>query len=732
MLKAYISIILIVLFACELPAQETKTNNVNPNEQLIDSLVKDVSKHFFAKNYDQTIELGEHLIKLSEKHNYYKKYNKTKSFIGNAHMELADTIQAKKTFEESILMAEKINDTLGILISKIDFANFYALQNDPKAKIAAIELYKNVLPLAEKFNSQNKLIILNSNIAELYIDLNDIKNAKIFVFKTDKAITDSTFVGFKGGALLNKARLNYLAGFPRISLDDLNKGEKYFKEINYIDGIIDIYFHKAKANNRLEDYRAAFDNMQVLDSLKAEKYRIDKINAVETVVAKFKLEEIEQKIEAEILIGELNKKEAKKETTYLWVKIVSGILLLSSIILFYLNLRRKKLLANLIIKNKQYVEEKEKSEKLAQAKSLLFSNITHELRTPMYGIIGISNILLKDNSSTINNKHLKSLRFSADYLMTLINNILHFNQMEKSTVASKTEAQFEIRGLIDNVVATSKFLNENQPNTYKVAIDEKVPAILIGDRSRLSQILMNLVGNASKFTKNGIIAITLKLIESNIDSIKIAFIIKDNGPGIPLDHQDHMFDRLKDIERTQDFMGTGLGLPIVKKLIEEEGEAITVLSEIGKGTTITFNLMYKVDKIIAAKNTPDTQQSVYSFKNNSILAVDDNKINQLVTKKFIEKYQAKVTTVGSGKDAIEAVKKEKFDLILMDINMPEMNGFEATTAIRAFNKDIPIIALTAVEKEKVVGDHSFNLMNGIIIKPYTSEKFLSTIVGYLK
>ena len=281
-----------------------------------------------------------------------------------------------------------------------------------------------MIPLAEKFNSTNKLLILNSNIAELYIDLNDVRNAKYYVNETNKLLVEDTFAGFKGSAALNQARLNFIDGYPRISLGDLDKGEKYFKEINYTDGIIDVFAHKAKANNFLADYKAAYINMQVLDSLKAEKYKVDKINAVQTVVAKYKLVEIEQKIEAEQKLGVLKEEEAKKETTYLWAKIASSILFISFLILLYLNFKRKRLLSHLKYKNNQYLQEKERSEELSKAKSLLFSNITHELRTPMYGIIGISNILMKDNANALKNKHLRSLRFSADYLLTLINNIL--------------------------------------------------------------------------------------------------------------------------------------------------------------------------------------------------------------------------------------------------------------------------------------------------------------------
>lgn len=179
-------------------------------------------------------------------------------------------------------------------------------------------------------------------------------------------------------------------------------------------------------------------------------------------------------------------------------------------------------------------------------------------------------------------------------------------------------------------------------------------------------------------------------------------------------------------------MGTGLGLPIVKKLLEEQNSDLKIDSQAGTGTQVFFSLRFKIstEKNSTEKVISDDTSTL--LKGYSFLAVDDNKINQIVTKKFIEKNGGLVTTVGSGKEAIAAVKESEYDLILMDINMPEMNGFEATEAIRKFNTTIPIVALTAVEEEKVIGDNAFHLMNDIIIKPFTNQSFLEVVRKQLK
>lgn len=693
----------------------------------IDSLKKFIVSEFYKRNYDKTIEYGELAITLSESASYYNVYNNISSFLGNAYLAIDDSLKAKKIFNRSIELAYKEQDTTWILAAEIDLANLFALRKEPSSRRKSIKLYQNILPLAETANLEDKLLVLNSNIAEMYLKLNQPDSAEKYITQTTKYINDSTFVGFKGSYRLNKGVFNNQKGNYKQAKIDLEESYSIFEEIDYLDGKIDIYIALVENAYLRGNYKEAFEAQQKLDLLEKEKFEVDKVEAVQTVTTKFKVEEMKKQLEEEKLFNEISKAEAKREATLFWVKIASGILLIFSISIAISYYRRKKLVVDLTAKNKQYLAEKERSEELMRAKSVLFSNITHELRTPMYGIIGISNMLSENKLFKSEKGHLKSLKFSADYLLSLINNILHFNKLESNEPDAIKISAFDIRNLVYNAVESSKFLSEEHPNKYIVTIDDSIPNIIEGDEIKISQILINLLSNASKFTNDGTIEISLEEINRTSEKIEIGFIIKDTGVGIDEKTLSTIYNKYAQTGTGQHFMGTGLGLPIVKKLVEQLGGILNLKSVIGKGTTIHFALEYGMSKKAHLDEiaNADLNQILNDF---NVLIIDDNKINQLVTGKFIERHGATSKTASSGQEGIELLKAETFDIILMDINMPEMNGFETTKIIRSFNQDIPIIALTAVEKEKVVGDHSFNLMNDIIIKPYSNEKFINIIL----
>ncbi|MFT5891079.1 MAG: signal transduction histidine kinase/CheY-like chemotaxis protein [Dokdonia sp.] len=472
--------------------------------------------------------------------------------------------------------------------------------------------------------------------------------------------------------------------------------------------------------------------MITLDSLKAAKYKNDKINAIETVTAKFKVADIKKILAQQQEVNKIGEREAKREVTFLWIKIAAGILFLFSVFLLYSYINRKKLVVSLTEKNKQYLEAKENSDRLSKAKSILFSNITHELRTPMYGIIGISNILLHQKEDKHRESNLQSLKFSAEYLLALINNILQFNKLDSGSspaIQSKTYS-FDLRELVQGSANLSKYLSEKNPNTYTIDIENSIPNIIIGDRIKLSQILINLFSNAAKFTNDGVISITINSSKKDNRTLDLHFVIDDNGIGISEDKQKFIFDEYVQIGEGENFMGTGLGLPIVKKLLTEIDKDLLLKSVVGKGTTVSFSMEFTLPENEAIAVVPD-YKSIKPFKGSKILIVDDNKINLLVSSKFIEEYGGLTTIADNGFDAIALEKEEAFDLILMDINMPDINGFETTSKIRENNSSIPIIALTAVEKEKVVGQELFTKMNDIIIKPFNENKVVPLLLQYL-
>ncbi|OAB81827.1 ATP-binding protein [Cochleicola gelatinilyticus] len=695
---------------------------------LVDSLVRYTRNQFYKNNFDIVIETGNKTRKLAREIKDTASISALSSLIGNSYLQIKDTIEAKKVFSDAILEAEQLKDSSSMLTARIDLGNFYGSQEKGDY---AIRLYKEAIPLAKKIGSNTRLFILNYNIAEISLGQKDISKAEYYVNETNKFLNDSMNNVYKAVAKINNGKLHFLKKNPAIAIIDLKEGIELAELTGYTDPLIDGYEFYAQSLSMLGDYKAAYLLSQKIDTLKIEKYKTDKIEAIESVTAQYKLNQYKQELKAKTLQNIYNKQTAKKETTIQWIKIASGILLMFSIIIYISYLKRKKLVVSLIDKNKQYLKAKEKSEEYAKAKNILFSNITHELRTPMYGIIGISSLLLNDKKLEHHQDSIRSLKFSANYLLSLVNNVLQLTKIDATKKNELFKHEFNLRLLVENVVKSSQFINKEHPNKYIITIDDAVPTNLLGDDLKLSQILINLIGNASKFTNNGTVSITVKNVSSIPLETCLAFTITDTGIGISKEKQEHIFNEFSQSYTNSNYQGSGLGLPIVKKLLELHNTDIHLKSEVNKGTTVSFKINYEAATPIRTIKKENKIDISKKFQGLTILVVDDNKINQIVTKRTLELYGTNVIVAGSGKEGIEVAKKEKLDLILMDINMPEMNGFEATAHIKAFQPALPIIALTAVELEKMTEDDAFNLLDDTIIKPYDNQEFITTISSHV-
>ncbi|MDN3725200.1 response regulator [Aequorivita sp. SDUM287046] len=703
----------------------------SPIQNTIDSLEKEVLKHYYGKNYGQTIELGNQLILLAKETNDDSKIITTYSFIGNAFLQSEDTLSSRTIFEDNVNRALNLKDPVHIAATQIDLANFYALTGNERKAIA---LNLSTIPYSKENSDTISLYILHSNIAELSLNNNDTATASFHVKQMTNYLGEKKSPHFEAGSKLLNGRLQLMLNNPQSAVKYLREGNKIAESINFTEILIQGYNDLANAEALLGNYENAYQARENHQKYLAEKYERDKIAAIENVTAKYRLNDYKRRIEAQTKKNELDRQQAARETTILWVKIATGILLIFSIFMIWANLNRKKLLKNLKAKNKQYLVAKEKSEELSKAKSILFSNITHELRTPMYGIIGITSILLNDNKFKEQRENLSSLKFSADYLLSLINNVLYFNKTEANQNDELNKTEFNIRELLRNISETAKFLNSSFPNEILLQIDSAIPETIIGDETKLSQVLMNLLNNSSKFTEKGKIWVNVRRIPTQTtDKIILAFLVKDSGKGISLEKQKKLLENLdKDKITMESANGSGIGLPIVKRILDQHNSKLELSSELGKGTEVSFIIEYELAWTIVSDQTTTIDLPKTSLNGIRILIVDDNKINQLVTKKSVENYGAIACVAGSGLEALSMVAEETFDLILMDINMPEMDGFETTERIRKTLKEIPIIALTAVEKEKVIHQERFGLMNDIVIKPYQGEQFIDTLLKNLR
>lgn len=697
------------------------------SKEQVDSLRKMVRAEYYKKNYDRTITLGEEALEIANKIKDYKAVYGISSFMGNAFLRIDDTLQAKRLFGRTLKAAEERQDSSYILTARIDLANMYALQERFKP---ALVLYKEAIPLAEQLADSLRLYILNYNIAESQLELDDIEEADRYIRETGKYVKGSRNMYVAGYELL-LGRLNYYKGAYDSAISNLEKSAELSEETSFQDGMIESYVYLSKSHAMKGNYSLAYRLQLKVDSLKSERYQQDKITAVETATAKFKLKELQQDLRETELQNEANEQRAKRETTVLWVQIASAILLVFSIFLFASYLKRKKLFKDLQIKNVQYLEEKEKTEELSKAKAKLFSNISHELRTPMFGIIGISSMLMEADGLSEHKKSIESLRFSAEYLLSLINNVLQLNSLDSSKTPELNSNKFELRELVDNVIKSASYMKQENLNKFDVHIDDAIPRLLIGDDIRLSQVLMNLVGNAYKFTQNGTIFVHIMLVSKSQNQTKLQFLIRDTGPGIPEETKEHLFDEFAETSHTGAFVGTGLGLPIVKKILDLHGSDIQFHSNGSTGTAFKFEIDYEIGHIEEEIQEELEIVEDESLKDKRILVVDDNRINLLVTQKSLEKQGVVAVTASCGKDGVELAKEGAFDLILMDINMPDINGFDASNQIREFNTQTPIIALTAVEADEIDKEFSRAIINDYIIKPYNNAVFFGTLKKYI-
>lgn len=484
-----------------------------------------------------------------------------------------------------------------------------------------------------------------------------------------------------------------------------------------------------RANERLGNFKSAlFYNRNILnlkDSIFTYEKSLAETKTADKIQTQFMRDEIDRQ---ETKIAELSQSKNRSEITAILTSAFLTIISILAVSLYRNNQIKLKTNDLLQTKNNELQAARDAAVMAMEAKTNFLSTVSHELRTPLYAVTGLTHLLLEENPTESQKEHLKSLKFSGDYLLNFINDILQINKID----ADKLEAlqiDFNLKKILTEVI--NSLHQSAKANNTKLVLefDENIPSHLLGDPLKLSQVFINLIGNGIKFTKDGEVTIIAKLVKKVEENLTIYFEVKDNGIGIDPEKQLNIFDSFEQgsIQINREYGGTGLGLTIVKSLLGLFGSKIQLKSEEGKGSSFFFEVDLKSKDDLIEDIPFEITEEAYDFSGLHILIVEDNKINQVITKKMLNKKNISCDIANNGLEAVAMVRKTDYDCILMDIHMPGISGEEATIEIRKFNRLVPIIALTAISLDDSLESFYAAGCNDVVTKPFKPEVFYQKI-----
>jgi len=681
------------------------------------------------KSYKTAIEYTEKAISYAKSNNLNEKLANSYLQLGNIYYDLRKYNLAIDYFIRAVNTFNKKETSTNLALSYYSLGKCYLRKNN--VKVAEIYFEKATL-LYKKLNLFEAIELVNVQKGIIKKREKKYLEATTIFLSVIDNLYDDAFLSTKCEAYfqLGEVEMAQKEYAKAIRYYDLAKVSNQINK-NKIEVSRKIYKQLSvayeKNNDTLKSYLYLKEYTALTDSIAKNSQSFESESTVDKIQFDEQLRKIEQ----------LDKEKKNQQKTLRFSKLISimsialiSILSLLSLSLYKNNLIRIKTNNLLEEKNKELITEKEKAELASKARAEFLSTVSHELRTPLNAINGITYLLLQEKPRANQLNYLKSLEFSGTYLLNFINDILEINRLESDKIIVE-KINFDLKELLEKITVSFKeFIAENKISCH-LNLDPQISSNLQGDPTKLSQVIINLLNNAIKFSKNGDVWFTIKKIEESTHKIKLYFEVKDNGIGIPIDKQQTIFESFSQgsVEINRTYGGTGLGLSIVKKILELMGSTIHLTSEIGKGSSFFFELEF--DKATQNEVKIATNQKIEYLNQKNVLLVEDNKINQMITQKMLEKKGISCVIIDNGEEAIENIKTNNYDLILMDVHLPGINGTIATTEIRKFNTTTPIIALTAIsldENKEMLLSYG---MNEVITKPFEPEHFYDIVIGYL-
>ncbi|MFC5045826.1 ATP-binding protein [Aquimarina hainanensis] len=706
-------------------AQKKPTHVVNDSlQKLIERSHILIEEYRIKESIDYAIKATNYAYEINS--DYYK--SRAYFLLGTNYEVLVDFKSSEKNYRKALRYAELAKDSTLILWNLNGLGNVYSdgynnLEESLKFYNRAREIGRSV---DDSYQYATPLI----NLAWTYIDRKEFDKAYAYLLEADKLLKligdDSMFCNVK-----------YLFGRYYMSKKKLAIAKKCFNEAiemarknDMLIELSDVYKARSELYFNQGDYKNAYYDLKTYEHFKDRLYNKEQLKQIEIAKVSFSVAEYERELESAKKEKNYQASVARNNRSINVISVVGLISLLGAVFFFNKVYRSEKKLSEVLKeKNQELIEAKKEAEKLTLMKSQFISTVSHELRTPLYGVVGITSLLLEDNR--VLGKHRKlldSLKFSGDYLLNLVNNVLQISKIESKKI-KLTETPTNILKLSRNLLNSFEYQAKSKNNELVLEVSEDIPKSLMVDSLRLSEILVNLIGNASKFTDDGKIWLRINTQSVTDTHAVLKFEVEDNGVGIPEDKKEYVFEKFSQIHsKTNTSEGTGLGLSIVKNLLKTMNSDIHLESCEGKGTKFFFDIELK---IVAEKEEPDNIEVSREVERKKILVAEDNKINQIVTQNLLKIIGYECVIVENGFNAKRMVEEYDFDLVLMDLNMPYMDGVEATKQIREFNTSIPIIALTASELGEVQ-EECFEIgMNDIINKPLNKDDLKNIILKNL-
>lgn len=639
----------------------------------------------------------------------------------------------------------------------------------------ALEYFRLSLDIERENKDMAKECIVRNGMANAYKGLGDFANAKAqFDFALDcysannnryssgyayeglaelhaaqNNLDSAVFYCTKAREIFLELKVNFdlvyettlLAGYLK-KQNKFSEAEKLLLEVLPISIAEKLHYDRQTILSELADiarknrdfekaYEYLFASTNLRDSLKIDEQKAE----LAELAGRYETEKRDKQIA-------LQETEYQKQKQQKYFFLAGAMLfLLLALVLINRYLHKQRMASELASKNTIIEKEKERAERSEAVKQQFLANMSHEIRTPMNAITGLSRLLLDKKHDEQTREYLEAIQHSGENLLVILNDILDLSKMEAGKMRVESIA-FDLRSELKNTARIFGARAEAKGISFVIHVDENIPQQIAGDPGRLAQVLNNLVSNAVKFTDQGSVALTVEagtvnatnLPQTNGSAATVDFIIRDTGIGIPKENLELIFESFAQAHAgdTSKFGGTGLGLTIARNLIRLMGGELTVESVVNQGSVFSFSLPLIVAQQDGVSNSIETPSALSSRKIH-VLVAEDNEYNFMVTRDTVQKYfpHANIIHVINGAEAVEALHEDDYDLVLMDIQMPVMDGYEATSEIRRINGEVKILGLTAsvirsdLDRCIAVG------MNGYIAKPFRESDFVSAIAHEL-